>query len=295
MIRSMTGFGQGTARGEGVVVTVDLRSVNHRFADARVRLPSWLATAEVSIRRRILARVARGRADASVNVEREPGAESGWSLDRGWVEAAVDAAKVLREEFGIDGDLDVARMIAHPEALKPAAVDKHDPERTAGVVLEAVDHAIAAHDEERLREGGRLAEEIVARVDGMRTTVSSVREAAAQVPERARARLLERLDALAPGLELDPVRLAQEATFAADRSDITEELVRLESHLDRARALLASPDGEPVGKRLDFLVQEIHREVNTIGSKVGDLDIGRAALDLKTETEKIREQVQNLE
>jgi uncharacterized protein (TIGR00255 family) len=129
----------------------------------------------------------------------------------------------------------------------------------------------------------------------MRALTATIREHADEVPKRVREKLIERLDSLAQGTDLDPARLAQEATFLADRSDVTEELVRLDAHLAEAERILTASDDEPVGRRMDFLVQEIHRETNTINSKSSDLEISRAAMALKTETEKVREQVQNLE
>jgi uncharacterized protein (TIGR00255 family) len=163
------------------------------------------------------------------------------------------------------------------------------------VLERALDEALQALDRERLREGGSLVADLLQRVDLMLDLTARVRERAEEVPALARDKLVKRVEALAEGVEIDPTRLAQEAAFLADRGDVTEELVRLQGHLDQMRAWLASPDGDPVGKRLDFLAQEVQRETNTISSKSADLELSRLALALKAEIERVREQVQNLE
>jgi len=159
----------------------------------------------------------------------------------------------------------------------------------------ALDVALAALDAERRREGGLLRDDLVPRVARMKATVAVIRELAAGVPHTLQQKLAERVQQLVTQVTLDPARIAQEAAFLADRADITEELVRLDGHLVHAHALLAEIDGEPVGKRLEFLLQEIHRETNTIASKSSELGISRHALALKAESEKIREQIQNVE
>ena len=161
---------------------------------------------------------------------------------------------------------------------------------------QALDQALDALDGDRCREGTVLQRELVGRIDTMTRLLQKIRQRAAAVPSALRDRLEQRLAVLRrDGAELDPARVAQEAVFLADRSDVTEEIVRLEGHLEQARSLLAEPDDQPVGKRLEFLLQEINRETNTINSKPADLELTREALTLKAEAEKVREQIQNLE
>lgn len=295
MIRSMTGYGQGAAEAPGVKVTVELRSVNNRFADLKMRLPEALAPFEQELRRKILATVKRGRIDVDLRLERTSAGEAPLALNRPLVAAALQAMRTLREEYGVEGDWDLRAVMAVPGIFQTsdAAAALDDSGRAA--VDRALELALAAHDAERRREGGLLAADLVERVTSMAQTVVAIRELASAVPPAIQKRIAERVQLLTAQLALDPGRIAQEAALLAERADITEEIVRLTGHLEHALTLLAEAGGEPVGKRLEFLLQEILRETNTIASKSGDLGINRQALTLKAEAEKIREQIQNLE
>lgn len=295
MIRSMTGYGQGTAEAGGVSVSVDVRSVNHRFVDLRIRIPGLTADRERTVRRIALEHVRRGRVEITANIDRSAGDDSAYRLNRALVAAATSGAGTVYKEYGISGKLDLATLFSLPGILAEGRDDAAPGDEDFALVERAVGSALAAHDADRLREGAELGTEIATRLRTMQGLVRDLTARAAEVPGRVRDKLNERLEALTAGLDLDPARLAQEAAILADRSDVTEELVRLESHVAQAVALLEEPDGEPTGKRLDFLVQEIHRETNTINSKSSDLDVSRIAMAMKAETEKIREQVQNLE
>jgi uncharacterized protein (TIGR00255 family) len=291
----MTGYGQGSAEIEGARVTVVLRSVNNRFADVRLKLPPELAAWEAGLRRRCQAVIRRGRLDVGFTVDRTVEGEPPPVLNRALVEAAVAAARTCRDDFGIEGRLELSALLGLPGIFQTPRGEEalDDDERAA--VEQALDRALEAIERERLREGEAMRVDLIERVDKMCSTVKSLRERAAVTPDRIKARLVERIAELTSEVELDASRVAQEVAFLVDRSDITEELVRLEAHLEGIRSLLAEPDGDPVGKRLDFLVQELNRETNTIASKSPDLDSNRLALDLKAETERVREQVQNLE
>ena len=295
MIRSITGYGQGAAEAPGLKVTVALRSVNNRFADLKLRLPDVLVPFEQELRRKVLATVKRGRVDVDLSLERTGDSEARLALNRPVVEAALAAWKTLRDEYGIHGPFDLLAMMRVPGVFeadsRAAALDEAGRSAVDG----ALDLALAALDAERRREGSLLGVDLVVRVERMKRITATIRGLAAAVPEAVQKKIAERVQQLVTQVTLDPARIAQEAAFLADRSDITEEIVRLEGHLVQAQALLAEKDGEPVGKRLEFLLQEIHRETNTIASKSADLGISRQALDLKAESEKIREQIQNLE
>lgn len=295
MIRSMTGYGHGAAEAPGVKVTVELRSVNNRFADLKLRLPDDLSPFEHEWRRRVLTTVKRGRVDLDVRMERTGPIDGPLALNRPVVESALAAWKTLRDEFGIHGEWDLAAMLRVPGVFEKSTGRGSIDEAERGAVEGALDRALAELDADRRREGGLLRDDLMARVSRLRDTVAAIRELAVVVPVTQQRKLIERLHQLAAQVPFDPARLAQEAAFLADRSDITEELVRLEGHLAHAATLLLTEDGEPVGKRLEFLLQEIHRETNTIASKSADLGISRHALDLKSESEKIREQILNLE
>lgn len=291
----MTGYGQGTAEASGLKVTVELRSVNNRFADLKLRLPDELLPFEADIRRKVLATVKRGRVDLDLRVERTGTTDSPIVLNRPVVDGALAAWKVLRDDYGIQGEWDLPTLMRVPGVLENAKRSRELGDAERAVVDRALDLALAALDAERRREGGSLGSDLLARVDSMDGHVAAVGARAASVPAAAQKRIVERVQQLIAQIDLDPSRVAQEAAFLADRADVTEELVRLTGHLAQARTLLTESGGEPVGKRLDFLLQEIHRETNTIASKSADLEISRRALDLKAEAEKIREQIQNLE
>jgi uncharacterized protein (TIGR00255 family) len=291
----MTGYGQGAAEAPGLKVTVVLRSVNNRFADLKLRLPDDLVPFEQELRRKVLATVKRGRVDVDLLLERTGDSDGPLVLNRPVVEAALVAWKTLRDDYGVHGAFDLQALMRVPGVFASEGPAARLDETGRSAIDGALDQALAALDAERRREGGLLRDDLVSRVARMTGTVATIRELAAAVPQAVQKKLAERVQQLVTQVTLDPARIAQEAAFLADRSDITEELVRLEGHLAHAQALLAESDGEPVGKRLEFLLQEIHRETNTIASKSADLGISRHALDLKAEAEKIREQIQNLE
>ncbi|TDI50453.1 MAG: YicC family protein [Acidobacteria bacterium] len=291
----MTGYGQGQQDAGDLRVTVELKTVNNRFADVRFRLPAELAGWEARVRRTVLSRVRRGRVELSVRFERGNAAAGAPALNRELLEAVLAGAQQLRDEHGLKGELDVARIVAIPGLFRAEApILGGDKEQ-----LEVLDRCLAlgldALDADRLREGQVLATELLDRLRTMQDLTRTMTERAATVPATVRDRLIARLDNLGVELQLDPARVAQEAALLADRCDVTEELVRLEGHLQQAIALVDEPDGQPVGKRLDFLLQEIHRETNTVNSKSSDLELTRVALAMKAEAEKVREQVQNLE
>jgi uncharacterized protein (TIGR00255 family) len=294
MIRSMTGYGQASAEIPGFRVVVAIRSVNNRFADLKVRLPAELQPKEVEIRHRILARVRRGRIEADIRAEGTRAAPA-LELNRALAEAMLAAGRTLQGEFGAEGSLDVRTILAVPGMLEPSSGTGGFEEAEISTVFRALDAALDALDAERRREGNALRDDLRCRVARMDALADEIGALSAGLPEVLKSKLLDRIRVLTEGVALDPGRVAQEAAFLADRADVTEEIVRLKGHLCRIASLLAEPDGEPVGKRLDFLLQEVNRETNTINGKSADLEISRAVLAVKAEAEKVREQAQNLE
>jgi uncharacterized protein (TIGR00255 family) len=291
----MTGYGQGQREVGDLRVTVELKTVNNRFADVRFRLPAELAEWESMVRRNVLSRVKRGRVELSVRLERAGSTAGAPMLNRDLVEAALAGARRLRDEYGIEGDIDLSRLLALPGLFRSEGPLFEVDEALLGILGDCLDAGLDALDADRTREGSALAVEMIERLDKMQGLAATMVEQAAAMPGTVRDRLIARLNALGGEVALDPTRVAQEAAVLADRCDVTEELVRLRGHLAQARAVLEKPDGQPLGKRLDFLLQEIHRETNTVSSKSSDLELTRTALSMKAEGEKVREQVQNLE
>jgi len=294
VIRSMTGYGQGSAEIPGFRARVEIRTVNNRFVDLKLRLPAELMRREAEIRGRILSRVRRGRIDVDFRLEGTR-VEPALALNRRLAEAVVAAGRQLREEYGAEGALDLRAMLQVPGILEPPACAGEIGEEEIATACRALDAALDGLDAERRREGEELRDDLRSRVSRMAELSEEIERLCAGVPDALRRKLLDRLKSLAEGVELDPARVEQEAVFLADRADVTEEIVRLKGHVARLSALLTEPDGEPVGKRLDFLLQEVSRETNTVNAKSVDLEVSRAVLALKSEAEKVREQIQNLE
>lgn len=293
-IRSMTGYGRGERSRPGLRATVELRSVNHRFLDVQARLPrGWLAL-ETALVGRIREHLDRGRIELFARRDGQGQGESDARVDVDLVRGIMGGATRLGAELGIEGDLRLADVLALPGVV--VTVEREvDVEGEAAVVQGALDDAIAALDRMRALEGVRLAADVSARLDRVADLRSRIAERVAEVPDVIRARLQRRVaDLLADAeMRLDPDRLAQEVALLADRADVQEELTRLGSHLEQARALLRGD--EPVGRRLEFLAQELNREANTIGSKSTEGHVSALVVDLKSEVERIREQVANLE
>jgi uncharacterized protein (TIGR00255 family) len=230
-----------------------------------------------------------------LNLDRSNGAAQ-VRLNRGLADAVAAVARTLRDDYGASGTLELSTLLCIPGMIHNAGTAPGADAALREAIDAALSGALEAFESERLREGEGLRRDLVARLARMEALVESVSARARLLPELVRRRLAERVRAFAEQVaEIDPGRLAQEIAFLVDRSDVTEELVRLGGHLEQARTVLAQPDGDPVGKRLDFLLQEIGRETNTVGSKASDLEISRMVLELKAEAEKVREQVQNLE
>ena len=288
----MTGFGRGVAEHAGVRATVDVRGVNHRFLDIKLRGSAISPAIEEAITARVRGTLERGAITIAVHVERAHDA-SGPRIDAAVATRAYETLAALAAQLGIAGP-DLALVLAQPGVIVDATPESSDE---PSVIAAALDSALAQLEQMRAAEGEALAAELRARLDELAAVRLAIATLAAGVPQLVSKRLQERvkrlLDASTDGTTLDPARLAQEVALIADRADVTEELVRLASHIDQVRALLGSASA--AGRRLDFLVQEIGRELNTIGSKSPVAEISTAVVDGKAILEKIREQVQNVE
>ena len=289
----MTGYGKGMVAGDDFSVSVDLKTVNNRFLDIHLRVGSELASVEPSIKKRITSRLSRGRVDVTVNMERV--AQVAYELNRPLIAGYITALKQLQEDFDIAGELDINVLARIPGALQPArnGIDG----RMITALEQALDQALDELEKMRQQEGEALKNELRDRVRKIEALVPVIESSAAGLADAYRLRLQKRIGELlnrgGQVVEVDPVRLAQEVAYLADRSDVSEEMVRLRSHLSQFQEALDAP-GE-AGKMLDFLLQELNREANTTLSKSTDLVIKEAGLAIKAEVEKLREQVQNVE
>ena len=292
-MKSMTGYGRGMVTGDDFSVSVDLKTVNNRFLDIHLRVGSELSSVEPAIKRRISSRLSRGRVDVSVSFERT--AQIDYELNRPLIAGYVDALKQMQRDFGITGELDINVIARIPGALQPArnGID----ERMVAALEAAIDQGLDELEKMRQQEGEALRLELRERVEKIEALVPTIEQSAAGLADAYRLRLQKRIaELLNRGgqlVELDPARLAQEVAYLADRSDVSEEMVRLRSHLSQFQEAIDSQAES--GKMLDFLLQELNREANTTLSKSTDLVIKEAALAIKAEVEKLREQVQNVE
>ncbi|RMG48326.1 MAG: YicC family protein [Acidobacteria bacterium] len=294
MIRSMTGYGRGRAAEGEIAVTAEVRSVNGRQQEIRFRLPPELYPIEPALRRRAQQHAGRGRIDIAVNWERGAPPVPRYAINRAAARALFEGWRGLSEELGLWDEPRIEVLLRLPgviEAQPPEALDLDVVERVA---LEAVGRALEENRRAREEEGRRLVADIVPRVAAIRAGTVAIREAAERIPARVANAIRERVAPLLGEIPLDEGRLAQEAALAAQRADVTEELVRLDAHLGRLEALLEGGT-EGIGRPVEFLVQEIRREISTVAAKSADPEIDARALEIKSELEKIREQVANLE
>jgi uncharacterized protein (TIGR00255 family) len=291
MIRSMTGFGAGRAEREGEEIDVEVRSVNHKFCEVKVRTPRELAALELEAARLVKERLARGGIEVAL---RRTGGASGFAprIDAGLAESYARAFRELQARLGLPGTLSLADVIGADGVVR---LDERtvDLDAAREAMRRALGAALDALVEMRAREGEALARDLAGRLATLERSVASIEALAPQSVEHHRARLAERVQELSRGVPLDPGRLEQEVALLADRTDVTEELTRLRSHVAQVRGLLEL--AEPAGRKLDFLVQEMHREVNTIGSKSQSAEIAAIVVTAKAEVERMREQVQNVE
>jgi uncharacterized protein (TIGR00255 family) len=291
MIRSMTGFGAGRAAHGDEEIDVEVRAVNHKFCEVKVRLPRELAAIELVLGRAVKDRLARGGIDVSVR----RGAAHATVVPRVDPELAAQYARAFREvqaRLGLAGALELRDVLAAEGVvhLEERAVDVEAGRQAA---LAALGGALDALVEMRAREGAALARDLEGRLAQVEAHAAEVEALAPASIEHYRARLQERVAEVARGFTPDPARLAQEVALFADRMDVAEEITRLRSHVAQVRALLAGD--EPAGRKMEFVVQEMHREANTIGSKSQSAAIAATVVALKAEIERLREQVQNVE
>lgn len=287
----MTGIGSGTSREGDLTLELEIRSVNHRFLDLSIRLPSCMAELETTVRERLQAAVGRGRVSLSADLERGAGGAE-VEFDQAFVAAYVQSMRELGHKLDLGGDLSLSDVVRLEDAYR-----RREPEIPVAVREKLVDEALAAalepFQQMRDREGEKLARDLAQRLDAVADGMKQIAAQSGGLSETLRRRLEERLTLARAQDAVDPQRLAAEVALLVDRATISEEVERMDSHLDQARECLRT-DG-PVAKRLGFLLQEMHREVNTMGSKSSLLEITNVVVRLKEELENMREQIQNLE
>jgi len=292
MIKSMTGYGKGETTSDRGTFTVEIRSVNHRYGEVSVRMPRGFMALENEVKRAVLFLIKRGKIDVFVQWEEAMAGESLPQVDTALARAYFATFDNLADELGLRGQVPLSLVIAQKGVLRENSATLSE-EDYRDQLMSAVQAAVAALDAMRTREGEALAADLSARRDQVAEWAALIRERTPAVVVEYRQKLKVRLEQLLEGAEMDEARLAQEVALMADRCDVTEELVRLASHFAQFDEALRLP--EPVGRKLDFLMQEMNREVNTIGSKSSDAEITSLVIRVKAEMEKMREQVQNIE
>jgi uncharacterized protein (TIGR00255 family) len=293
MIRSMTGFGSAEAVTPAGRFRVEARAVNHRYAEVVVRLPRELAALEDRVRGAIQGRVLRGRVEVSIMRDERAGRTRTVRSDADLARAYAQALRELADVLGVPYDVGVSLIATFPDVLKVEEA-REDLEALWPAVEEAVEEAVAALVAMREAEGRRLAQDLQARLDRVEERVSQVERRAPAVAADHAQRLRQRLAQLLGEVPVDEQRMAMEVAVWAERADVSEELTRLRSHLAQFRHDLTAASGA-VGRRLEFILQEMVREATTIGAKANDLEIARAVIAIKSELESLREQVQNIE
>jgi len=298
MIKSMTGYGiaKGTSGAPGtggvIEITVELRSVNNRYLDCNIRLPRVYSAVEDTLKAVVTRSISRGKVDVFVNIDTSKAELVTIKLNRPLASAYIEAIKTLSDEYGLKNGISAIDLTRFPDVLLLEKTEA-DMDVLAADVTKVLQEALRGFDDMRTREGSALAADIEERLN----IIESLTKRAEEVSPRSVAEYKNKLEAkmkeILQGRDIDEARILTEAAIFADRVAISEETVRLKSHVAQMRGMLHS--NEPVGRKLDFLIQELNREANTIGSKGNDAEIARIVVDLKAEIEKIREQAQNIE
>jgi uncharacterized protein (TIGR00255 family) len=293
MIKSMTGFASAAATAENIAVTVEMRTYNSRNLDLSLRVSPGDPGLEERIRALLSGRLVRGRVEVKIQVETTVDDAARVEVDMSRARVLMAVLKRLQADLGLGGAPSLELLMACGGILQNAAPET-DVERVWPTLEACLTQALGELDAMRGREGRYLAQDLDARLDRIEGALKEIAGNAAGLTAIYQERLRERIATLTLGLvEIDHTRLAQEVAFLAERSDISEELVRAESHIRQFRGIMAAP--EAGGRKLNFLLQELNREFNTMGSKIGSADVAHAVVDVKSELEKIREQVQNVE
>ncbi|TDP54607.1 YicC/YloC family endoribonuclease [Aminicella lysinilytica] len=294
MIKSMTGFGRGEFNDGKRNITVEIKSVNHRYSDISVKMPRRYSFVENKVKKAVKNNVKRGKVDVSIMVENITESDVNISLNKMVAEQYISNLNDLKSEFLLDGDIDLKLIAGMPEVLRQVP-DVEDEEEMTRCILTPTKEAAENLEAMRAVEGEKLSKDLLMRADLIKDLVAQIEAKSEDVPKEYARKLKERISELLEGsVEIPEDRIMIEAAVFADKCNITEELTRLKSHMDQMKEIINESTGAD-GKKLDFLVQEMNREANTIGSKANDLTVTNLMLQVKAEIEKIREQVQNIE
>ena len=292
MIKSMTGYGRGEKLFDDYKITVEVKSVNNRYLDYNIRLYKQYTFVEDAIRELLSSRVSRGKVDVFVQYDTSDGDDRLITLNKTVAEGYYNAMNSMAEMFGIENDVRTSVLSRFPDVFNIEKPEQ-DKERIIADTKEVLSLALDDISANRSREGARLYEFFEETISGVENIIDIIEQRSPLTVEEHKIRMKERMEEILSGVEYDEARLLTEVAIFSDKVNITEEIVRFRSHLKEFRALLNSDI--PVGRKLDFTVQELNREANTMGSKCNDFEIGKAVVDLKSEIEKLREQIQNIE
>lgn len=292
MIKSMTGYGRAEAVLQGRNIVVEAKSVNHRFLEISLRLPSALFPLEMEFKKKVGERFKRGRIEIFIRLEGEGADVSKVNLNLEIVHNYFDVLNRIKEEFGLQDTISLKTLTGFRDIFTPPAETQLSPEFLSQMES-SMQEALAMLMKMRQEEGLAMYQDMEMRLNVIREILETIKLRAPQVVLEYQKRLTERIKELTAGHALDDIRLAQEVALLAEKSDITEEIVRLQSHISQFVSLLQSDEAE--GKKIDFLLQEMNREINTIGSKSNDFEITRQVIEVKSELSKLREQAQNIE
>ncbi len=292
MVKSMTGYGRKKAENDQREVAVEIKSVNHRYLDLNIKVPRIYSFLEEAVKSAVSSRVSRGKVDVFVSVFTKDGKDVKVTPNLELIREYVEALRQVRDTFGLADDISTMGVAQMPDAL---SIDKEEPDNEAvqQQVLEVVGQALEEYDAMRRAEGARLCQDIVQRAGRIGQLVDHVEQRSPQTVEEYRKRISARMQELLGDTEIAEQRILAEAALFADKVSVTEEIVRLRSHLAQLNTMLSADTA--VGRKLDFLVQEMNREANTIGSKANDYELAQTVVEIKAEIEKIREQIQNIE
>ncbi len=292
MIKSMTGYGRARETRNGRDITVELRSVNNRYLDCTVKMPRVYIFAEDKVKALVQKAVSRGKVDVFITIDETEAESAVVAVNKPLAEGYLRAIGELERNYGLVPDLTAYRLARFPDVLTVTKAEE-DLEAVSADICAVLTRAISAYNAMRETEGAKLAEDLLGRLDTIEALTAAVEERSPQTVAEYREKLLARMQEVLNSTTIDESRILTEAAIFADKVAVDEETVRLRSHLSQLRIMLQG--SEPVGRKLDFLIQEVNREANTIGSKCNDVAIARKVVDLKAEVEKIREQVQNIE
>lgn len=292
MLKSMTGFGRAVEEIDGYVITVEIKSVNHRYFDFSSRIPRQYGFLDDKLKSYINSKVSRGKVECYVSVEALDTEDAAVVINKTLASAYVKALKELSEEYSLNEDFGTAFVSRLPDVFVLKKADE-DEEKIWQLVKSVTDEAIEKFIQMRAVEGAKMKEDVASRAEYILDCVSFIEERSPQTVKEYNDKLVERVHEIIGDVSLDEQRIIQEVAIYADKVAVAEETVRLRSHIAQLKTFLKSE--EPIGRKMDFLVQEINRETNTIGSKANDVDIARKVVDIKAEVEKIREQIQNIE